>query len=129
MNIAFAFKWGVASVGITLLGMTHLIWEKHFRCGIYTGGRLSSEAARVKKVDIWLLLFTFYNFFLEQTSSDMYFFLCKRIVFEITCIFLHMSVLHFKALPCLAEGDLHLGKGGLCFSEPEVVLYSGFCLA
>ena len=27
VNIACALRWGVASVGITLLGVTHLIWD------------------------------------------------------------------------------------------------------
>ena len=28
VNIACALRWGVASVGITLLGMAHPIWDK-----------------------------------------------------------------------------------------------------
>ena len=55
MNIACVLKWEVASVGITLLGMAHPIREKHFRCGACVGGQLLSGAARVKKVDLWLL--------------------------------------------------------------------------
>ena len=54
VNIACALRWGVASVGITLLGVAHPIREKHFRCETCVGGRLSSGAARVKKVDLWL---------------------------------------------------------------------------
>ena len=27
VNIVCALRWGVASVGITLLGMAHLIWD------------------------------------------------------------------------------------------------------
>ena len=27
MNIACVFRWGVASVGITLLGVAHPIWD------------------------------------------------------------------------------------------------------
>ena len=30
---------------------------------------------------------------------------------------LHSS--RFFALPCLGEGELHQGEGGLCLSEPE----------
>ena len=55
VNIAYALKWGVASVGITLLGVAHPIQEKHFKCGTYADGRFSSGAARVKKADVWLL--------------------------------------------------------------------------
>ena len=49
---------GRASIGITLLGMVHPIWEKHFRCETCVDGRLSSRAARVKKVNLCL-----YNYF------------------------------------------------------------------
>ena len=52
MNIACVFKWEVAYVGITLLGMAHPIREKHFKCGACAGEQLSSRAARVKKVDL-----------------------------------------------------------------------------
>ena len=31
VNIAVALRWGVASLGITLLGVAHLIWEKTFQ--------------------------------------------------------------------------------------------------
>ena len=55
MNIACALRWGVTSVGITLLGMAHLIQEKHFRCGIYVDGQLSFGTTRVKNVDLWFL--------------------------------------------------------------------------
>ena len=55
VNIACALRGGVASIGITLLGMAHLIWEKNFRCETCAGGRFSSEAVRVKKADVWLL--------------------------------------------------------------------------
>ena len=55
VNIAYARRWGVASVGITLLGAAHLIWEKHFRCEICVGGQFSFGATRVKKIDVWLL--------------------------------------------------------------------------
>ena len=55
VNIACAPRWGVASVGITLLGVAHLIWEKYFRYRIYADGRFSSRAARVKKADVWLI--------------------------------------------------------------------------
>ena len=54
VNIACALRWGVAFVGITLLGVAHPIREKHFRCGTCVGGQLSSRAARVKKADMWL---------------------------------------------------------------------------
>ena len=47
VNIACALRWGVASIGITLLGVAHPIQEKHFRCGTCVGGRLSSGVARV----------------------------------------------------------------------------------
>ena len=49
VNIACALRWGVTSVGITLLGLAHPIREKHFRCGTYVGGQFSSEATRVRK--------------------------------------------------------------------------------
>ena len=52
VDIACAHRWGVTSIGITLLGMTHPIWEKHFRCGTCVGGRFLSGAARVKKADV-----------------------------------------------------------------------------
>ena len=55
VNIAHALRCGAASVGITLLGVAHPIREKHFRCETCTDGRFSSKAARVKKVDVWLL--------------------------------------------------------------------------
>ena len=55
VNIAYALRWGVASVGITLLDMAHPIQEKHFRCRTCVSGRFSSGGARVKKVDVWLL--------------------------------------------------------------------------
>ena len=55
VNIACALRWGVASVGITLLGVAQPIQEKHFRCETCTGGRFSSRTARVKKDDVWLL--------------------------------------------------------------------------
>ena len=73
MNIACALRWGVAFVGITLLGVAHPNWGKYFRCGLYSGGLLSSRAARVKKSDMWLLLFIFVKF-LDQTSYGMYFY-------------------------------------------------------
>ena len=31
MNIACALRWGVASVGMTLLGMAHPIWDTTFQ--------------------------------------------------------------------------------------------------
>ena len=52
VNITRALRWEVVSVGITLLGVAHLIREKHFRCGTCVGGRFSSEATRVKKIDV-----------------------------------------------------------------------------
>ena len=55
VDIACALRWGVASIGITLLGMAHLIREKHFRCETCVSGRFSSGVARVKKADLWLL--------------------------------------------------------------------------
>ena len=55
VNIACALRWGVAFIRITLLGVAHPIREKHFRCGTYASGRFSSETARVKKVNVWLL--------------------------------------------------------------------------
>ena len=42
VNIACALKWGVASIGITLLGVAHSIREKYFRCGTCADGRFSS---------------------------------------------------------------------------------------
>ena len=55
VNIACALRWGVAFVGITLLGVAHPIWEKHFRCGTCIDGRFLFGAARVKKADVWFL--------------------------------------------------------------------------
>ena len=55
VNIACAIRWGVASVGITLLGVTHPIREKNFRYGTCASGRFSFEIARMKKADMWLL--------------------------------------------------------------------------
>ena len=55
VNTACELRWGVASVGITLLGVADPIWEKHFKCGTCTDGRFSSGPARVKKADMWLL--------------------------------------------------------------------------
>ena len=55
VNIACALRWGVASIGITLLGLAYPIREKHFSCGTCTGGRFSFGATKVKKVDMWLL--------------------------------------------------------------------------
>ena len=54
VNVACALSWGVTSIGFTLLGVAHPIREKHFRCGTCVGGRLSSGATRVKKIDLWL---------------------------------------------------------------------------
>ena len=73
MSIACALRWGVASVGITLLGVTHPIWEKHFRCEIYVGGRFSFKISRVKKPTCGFYNYFFVNF-LEQTSFNMYFY-------------------------------------------------------
>ena len=55
VNIACALRWGVAFVGITLLGVAHLIQEKHFRCRTCVDERFSSGVVRVKKADVWLL--------------------------------------------------------------------------
>ena len=55
VHIAYALKRGEASVGITLLGVTHPIREKHFRCGTCADGRFSSRVVRVKTADVWLL--------------------------------------------------------------------------
>ena len=35
---ACALRLGIASVGITLLGVAHPILEKHFKCGTCAGG-------------------------------------------------------------------------------------------
>ena len=55
VNIACALRWGVASIGITLLGMAHPIREKHLKDGTCVDGRFSSEVIRVKKANVWLL--------------------------------------------------------------------------
>ena len=55
VNIACALRWGVAFVGITLLGVAYHIWENYFKCGTCTDGRFSSGAAMVKKAYMWLL--------------------------------------------------------------------------
>ena len=55
VNIACALRWGVTSVGITLLGVTHPIWDNiNFRCRKCAGGQFSSGAMRVKEADLWL---------------------------------------------------------------------------
>ena len=53
VNIACALRWGVASVGITLLGVAHPIWDNISGVGC-ASGRLSSGAARMKKVGLWI---------------------------------------------------------------------------
>ena len=55
VNIACPLRLGVASVGITLLSVAHLIREKHFRCGICTDGPFSFGVTKVKKANVWLL--------------------------------------------------------------------------
>ena len=55
VNIAYALRRGEASVGIILLGVTHPIREKHFRCCTCAGGRFSSGVVRVKTANVWLL--------------------------------------------------------------------------
>ena len=52
MTIAGALRWGVASVGIFSTGHGSPFIGKHFRCKVYTGGRLSFGAERLKKADI-----------------------------------------------------------------------------
>ena len=59
VDITCTLRWGVASVRITLLGMAHPIWEKHFRCGTCTDDQFSSGAARVKKGDVLAFIITF----------------------------------------------------------------------
>ena len=54
VNIACALRWGVAFVGITLLGMAHPIWDNISGAGSALIGRFSSGAARVKKVGLWI---------------------------------------------------------------------------
>ena len=50
-----ALRWGVASVEVYSTGcVAHPLWEKHFRCKGYTGGRRSLKAAIVKKAELWL---------------------------------------------------------------------------
>ena len=44
---ASALRWGVAFVGITLLGVAHPIREKHFKCGTCTGGLMSAKLIHV----------------------------------------------------------------------------------
>ena len=52
VNIACPLRWGVASVGITQLGLADPIQEKHFRCRTCAGGQFSSGAIRVKNADV-----------------------------------------------------------------------------
>ena len=66
MSIAWALRWGVTSIGITLLGVAHLIREKHFRYGTCVGGWLSSRVVRVKKVNLWL-----YDYFCKNFWSKL----------------------------------------------------------
>ena len=37
----------------SLLGVAHPLWEKYFKCRTDIGGRRSSDAVIVKKVDMW----------------------------------------------------------------------------
>ena len=70
VNIACALRWGVASVGITLLGMAHLIWDNISSAGHTPVG---GSHPRSKDEESWLVPFIFYFVkFLEQTSSGMY---------------------------------------------------------
>ena len=67
MNIAFAFRvggggggggvgWGGNSLYRSLsTGRDSPFIGKHFRCRVYTGGRLSFRVERLKKVDLWLV--------------------------------------------------------------------------
>ena len=52
VNIAYALRWGVASVGIFSTGHDSPYMGKYFRCRKYTDGRCSCEAAIVKKVGL-----------------------------------------------------------------------------
>ena len=80
MNIACALRWGVASVGITLLDVAHPIREKHFRCRIYTGEQLSFGTVRLKKPTCG-----FYNSFCKIFGTNYFWHvpLCKRVVIEL----------------------------------------------
>ena len=63
VDIVCAVRWGVASVGITLLDMLHPLWEKHFRCGTCAGGRFSLGGVKGKKGEVWLLQLLLQLFF------------------------------------------------------------------
>ena len=54
VSTACALRWGVASIGITLLGVAHPIWDNIFKCGICAGGLSLPGVVRVKKADLWL---------------------------------------------------------------------------
>ena len=60
VNIACALRQGAASIGITLLGVAHLIRKKHFRCEPCVDGQFSFGAVRVKKPTCG-----FYNYFCD----------------------------------------------------------------
>ena len=52
VNIAYAFRWKVAYVGIFSIGRDSPYMGKYFKCIKYTGGLCSCEAAIVKKAEL-----------------------------------------------------------------------------
>ena len=65
MNIPCAFRGGgggggggggvITSVGVSLLGVAHPLWENISDTRVYTDGRISFEAKGLKKADLWLV--------------------------------------------------------------------------
>ena len=55
MNITCAFRGGNSLYRSLSTRHGSPFMGKHLRCRVYTGGRLSFEAERLKKVDLWLV--------------------------------------------------------------------------
>ena len=56
MTIAYALRWGVASIGSFSTGCGSTYKGKYFKCRIDIDERHSFEATIVKKADMWLLM-------------------------------------------------------------------------
>ena len=55
MNIACGFRGGNSLCRSLSTERGSPFMGKHFRCKVYTDGRLSFEAERLNKVDLWLV--------------------------------------------------------------------------
>ena len=75
-GIACVLKWGVALVGVTLLGIAHPVVGPYFIYREYAGGRYSLEAAVMKKAGLWLVI----NFFCKEAWNKLVisYILCKK---------------------------------------------------